>query len=88
MLLGGVGIMAWFRPKWFRGYYRFSTWAGFWSSQAVARLVLVFLFWLVIAPAGILLRLLGKDPLALKRSADATTYWRPARQDGSLDRLF
>jgi hypothetical protein len=87
-LLIVVGITAWCRPGWFRGYYRFSTWAGFWSSQAVARLALALLFVLVMAPAGIILRLLGKDPLSLKRSPGATSYWRPARQEGPLDRLF
>ena len=83
-----VGIMAGCCPAWFRSYYRFSTWAGFWSSQIVARVALVLLFVVVIAPAGIILRLLGKDPLSLKRSPAATSYWRPARQESPLDRLF
>lgn len=83
-----AGMLAWFRPQWFRGYYRFSTWAGFWSSQAVAWVALALLFALVIAPAGIVLRLLGKDPLCLKRAPSATSYWRAARQESPLDRLF
>lgn len=88
VVLAVVGILAWLRPQWFRGYYRFSTWAGFWSSQVVAWVMLALLFALVIAPAGIVLRLLGKDPLKLKRSAGVTSYWRPAPPGGSLDRLF
>jgi hypothetical protein len=88
MALGCVGFLAWIRPHWFRGYYRFSTWAGFWSSLWVARAALVLLFIGLIAPAGILLRLLGKDPLRLKRSRHPVSYWRPARPGGSLDRSF
>ncbi|HLH55013.1 MAG TPA: hypothetical protein VKY92_15495 [Verrucomicrobiae bacterium] len=76
------------KPEWFRGYYRFSTWAGFWSSQGVARVALAVVFVLFITPAAILMRLMGKDPLQLKRSPEATSYWRPARQDSSLDRSF
>ncbi len=87
-VLACLGVLAWFRPQWFRGYYRLSTWAGFWSSQAVARIVLALLFALVITPVGMILRLVGKDPLGLKHSTSATTYWRTAKQNDSLDRLF
>jgi hypothetical protein len=83
-----LGLAVCLRPSLFRGYYRFSTWAGFWSSQWVARAVLVIIFALIIVPAGIITRLAGKDPLRLKRAPDAKSYWRPAKQGGSLDRLF
>jgi hypothetical protein len=87
-VLAGIAVVTWFRPQWFRSYYRFSTWAGFWSSQWVARLLLVLLFVLIITPIGILMRILGKDSLDLKRSSQSTSYWRQAKQGGSLDRLF
>lgn len=86
--LVGVASVAWFRPQHFRAYYRFSTWAGFWSSQCVARIVLALIFVVVVVPAGLVLRLFGKDPLHLKRSPDATSYWKPTKKSGSLDRLF
>lgn len=87
-VLVGVALTVCARPQWFRGYYRFSTWAGFWSSQGVARVALALLFVFVIVPAGIILRLLGKDALQLKRLGTAESYWKPAKQGGSLDRLF
>ena len=87
-MLAGLALTVWARPQWFRGYYRFSTWAGFWSSQCVVRLVLALLFVIVIVPAGLALRLLGKDALQLKRSKTVESYWKPAKQGGSLDRLF
>ena len=83
-----IGFLAWARPHWFRLYYRFSTWAGFWSSQCVSRVVLAVIFAIVLIPAGLLTRLLGKDPLHLKRSRNTTTYWSPARKSSPLDRLF
>jgi hypothetical protein len=83
-----IGILACAKSAWFRGFYRASTWAGFWSSQAVARVLLGLLFVVIMVPVGFLLRLAGKDPLKLRRSQNATTYWRPARSDSSLDRLF
>jgi len=83
-----LGILAFLRPGWFRAYYRVSTWAGFWSSQWVARVLLACLFIAVFVPAGVVLRLFGKDPLKLKRLQNTSTYWRPVRPSGSLDRLF
>ena len=47
-VLGGAALLAALRPRWFRGYYRFSTWAGVWSSQYVARVFLALLFFLVL----------------------------------------
>ena len=88
VLLVLVANLALVRPKWFRGYYRFSTWAGFWSSQAVARLFLAVIFLLIIVPAGYVMRALGKDPLRLRRSANATSYWTAAKSNSPLDRLF
>ena len=86
--LGCAALSACLRPTWFRGFYRFSTWAGFWSSQAVVRFFLAMVFVLLITPAGLILRLLGKDSLHLKRSPRAASYWRQAKPGGSLDRSF
>jgi ABC-type uncharacterized transport system permease subunit len=43
--------------------------------------VMAALFFLVFTPMGLLLRLLGKDPLRLRRSADAT-YWIERKPPG------
>jgi hypothetical protein len=88
VVLGCAAVVVCIRPQWFRGYYRFSTWAGFWSSQAVARVLLTLMFILIFVPAGLLLRLCGKDPLKLKRSSHSTSYWCSAKAISPLDRLF
>jgi hypothetical protein len=76
------------RPRWFRGWYRVSLWLGFHSSQCVGRAVLALFFWCLLTPVGLGLRLLGKDPLQLRRPPRATTCWHPAREPNPLDRLF
>jgi hypothetical protein len=90
-LLSGTALLAlcvWLRPQWFRGYYRFSTRMGFWSSQLVARVVLALVFLLLITPLALLFRLSGKDALRLKRKRDADSYWQPAKETSPLDRQF
>jgi hypothetical protein len=88
VVLGCVAVIVCIWPQWFRGYYRFSMWAGFWSSQAVARVLLALMFVVIFVPAGLLLRLCGKDPLHLKRSTNTTSYWCAAKPISPLDRLF
>jgi len=87
-VLAAVALAAWLRPPLFRGFYRFSARVGFFTSQAFARFLLVLIFALIVTPLGLLLRCFGKDSLRLKRSAQAQSYWQPARENSPLDRLF
>ena len=87
-VLALVALCAWTRPRWFRGYYRFTTRLGFYIIQAAGRVVLAALFFVILTPFGWILRLLGKDFLRLKPPSDMQTFWQSARQDGSLDRLY
>ena len=83
-----VALCAWMRPRWFRGYYRFMTRLGFYIIQVLGKVVLAALFFVILTPFGWVLRLSGKDFLQLKSPRDKQTFWQPARQDGSLDRMF
>lgn len=87
-VLGLVAIGAWLRPRWFRGYYRFSMRVGFAISQVIGFVALVLFFLFILTPVGFILRLAGKDPLQLKRPADTTTFWRTSNGPTPLDRLF
>jgi hypothetical protein len=88
VVLGVAGICALLKPRWFRGYYRFSMRLGFALSQIFGFVALVLFFLFVLTPAGLILRIAGKDPLQLKRPKDDTTFWRPAKPTGPLDRSF
>ena len=87
-LLAALAVAAALRPRWFRGYYRFSAKLGFGLSQAVGRTMLALLFFIVVTPLGLAMRMLGKDPLRLRRPAGAESYWSEVRRKSSLDRLF
>jgi hypothetical protein len=86
--LGLVALGILLRPRWFRGYYRFSMRVGFAISQVIGFVALVLFFLFILTPVGWVLRFAGKDPLQLKRPADTTTFWRTTRDPGPLDRLF
>jgi hypothetical protein len=88
VVLAAVSVIACLRPGWFRGFYRLSTRCGFFLSEILARCVLILLFVFVMIPVGLLFRLLGKDPLRLKRTPGANSYWSTARPTSPLDRMF
>ena len=46
------------------------------------------LFFLIIGPIGILMRLLGHDPLKRKFEPDAASYWTPAEPMPPRERYF
>jgi hypothetical protein len=45
-------------------------------------------FYLVITPTGLLMRLFGRDPLSRKFQPEAKSYWIKRKEDASLDRYF
>ena len=75
-------------PRGFRGFYRAGMSVGFFIGQAVGKVLLVMFFLALVTPLGWVLRLMGKDLLALKRPRNASTYWIKPRQTSDLDRQF
>lgn len=54
----------------------------------LSHVILGLLFYVVIAPAGLVLRLAGHDPMQRRWSAEATSYWAPARPPRSKESYF
>jgi hypothetical protein len=87
-MLAALAVAAALRPRWFRGFYRFSATLGFALGQTAGYVVLALLFFIVVTPLGLVLRMLGQDPLRLRRPVGAKSYWNEIRRSSSLDRLF
>jgi hypothetical protein len=83
-----MAVAALWRPRWFRGCHLLSMRVGFAISQLLGRVALTLFFIFILTPAGLALRLAGKDPLQLKRPPKADTFWRTAKNTSPLDRLF
>jgi hypothetical protein len=75
---------------------RFLNWAwtklGLLLGKIVNPIVIGILFFLVFVPAGVIMRMLGKDTLGLKPDRKKTTYWiartPPGPQPESMLRQF
>lgn len=83
-----VLMACWVRPYWFRGFYRGGMTVSFRIGQVLGFVWLSIFYLLILTPLGLLLRLAGKDLLALKRVKSLTTYWREAKPPGPFDRMF
>ena len=57
-------------------------------NVVVSLFLLGILFFLVITPIGIVLRLMGRDALSLKMSESAKSYWTACRESTPTESYF
>lgn len=92
VLAGGFALVTLVRPAWLAPLNRQWTRLGLVLHKIVNPIVLGLIFVLTIVPMGLLFRLLGKDPLRLKRKPGTTSYWIARQPPGpapdSLPRQF
>jgi hypothetical protein len=86
--LAMVSLAAAAQPRWFRGYYRFTTKTGYFIGQWVGFVLFTMVFFLVITPFGFLRQRMGCDILLLRRPMKKESYWLETRKESSLERLF
>ena len=83
-----VLFVALIQPRWFRGFYRGGMTVSFHIGQVIGKVMLTIFFFVVVTPLGLLLRLFGKDLLAMKHNPTDKTWWRPAKNSREFDRMF
>jgi hypothetical protein len=82
-----VGVCG-FVPRWFRPIYRLGMTLSFRVGQVMGRILLTVVFFLVLTPLGLLMRLFGKDLLGTHNPAPTDSYWQAARPNSSFERPF
>jgi DMSO/TMAO reductase YedYZ heme-binding membrane subunit len=75
-------------PRWFRLPYRVGMSIGSAVGQVMGVILLAIFFLLVLTPIAWIVRLLGRDPLKLKKDVRASTYWIPASPNRDFDREY
>ena len=78
VLSGAVGLL---RPRWMRWVWLAWMWAAWPIGWVVSHLLMAVIYFLVITPIGLAMRLLGRDPLERRFDRQAETYWTERRQD-------
>jgi hypothetical protein len=83
----GLALIGAVAPRLFRGLYRMAMTISFHVGQVMQRVLLGFVYFLVVLPLALFLRATGKDLLALRKGS-ASSFWKPARKSGSFDQQF
>ena len=70
----------------YKGWMKFGNYAGWINS----RIILIILFYLIVFPMGLIMKILGKDPMMRKFDKSASSYrvLSSTRPESSLDKPF
>ena len=92
VIAGACGVLAVAAPGVLAPANRLWLRLGLFLSRIVNPLVTGLVFYLAVTPIGIIMRLLGKDPLRLRIDPDVESYWIERRPPGpapdSMSRQF
>jgi saxitoxin biosynthesis operon SxtJ-like protein len=83
-----VRMVGWLRPEWVRPIYLGLTLATWPIGWVVSHVALALVYYIVITPIGLGLRLAGRDPLKRGFDRDAPTYWEPHNPDRGPERYL
>ena len=85
VVLGALGILA---PPALKPVFVAWMVAVFPIGWVVSRVVLLLLFFGIVTPVGVVLRLTGRDVLHLRRQRGSTSYWMPKPQPTEVSRYY
>jgi hypothetical protein len=75
-------------PGLMRIVYLAMAYVAFPIGFVLSHVILALVYYLVLTPIGLLMRLFGYDPMHRRFDPDASTYWVTRQQDGDVERYF
>lgn len=87
-LAAAVGVLGLIRPRAVRPIFVGWMVLAFPIGWTVSNLLMGIIYFGLFLPFGLVFRLIGRDALALKPPAGATTYWKPRRPTADVRRYF
>ncbi len=83
-----VPIIGWAVPAFMRLVFLGLSYAAFPIGWVVSHVVLALVFFLVFTPIGLVMRLVGYDPMKRRFDPAATSYWLERSHHGDVKRYF
>ena len=75
-------------PRLRRAIYLAWLYAAYPIGWTISHLLLLFVYYAILTPIGLLLRLAGKDPLERRQDRSAPSYWSRRDQDQDVKSYF
>jgi ABC-type uncharacterized transport system permease subunit len=80
-LAAAVPIIGWLVPPFMRLVFLGMSYAAWPIGFVVSHVVLAAVYYLVLTPIGLVMRLFGYDPMARRRTAAGATFWMKRTMD-------
>jgi hypothetical protein len=87
-VLGALGFALFLLPQPLRPVYRIWLKVGHFIGKVVTTSVLVLAYYLVITPGGLLKRVFGGRPIAVRPDKGRTSYWVPREEPAQPKERF
>jgi hypothetical protein len=85
LTVGPIGLI---RPEWLRPVYVAWMVLAFPIGWTVSQVIVGVMFYAVFTPIALVFRLIGRDPLSLRRDPNLQTFWTPKPAPSSVRRYF
>jgi hypothetical protein len=83
-----IPLAGWVWPEFLRMVYLFAVYSTLPIGLVVSYVILLVIYYLVVTPIGLVMRLFGYDPLQRRFDRAARSYWTPRRPQGESERYF
>jgi len=77
-----VFLLGLFAPKAVKPVFLGLTYLTFPIGWTISHIMMALIYFGLMTPIGLIMRLTGKDPLRLKKDPNGTTHWIPRDDDG------
>ncbi len=81
-------VIGWALPAVLRIVYLGMAYAAFPIGLAVSHVILAVVYYLVLTPIGLVMRLLGHDPMRRRFDPQAESYWVERKPEENVSRYF
>ena len=85
LLLAGLGLTV---PQALRPVWVVLMVVNYPIGWVITHVVMAIIFYLVVTPVGVIMRLTGRDPMERAFDRSAKSYWKPRRTDSGSARYF
>ncbi len=83
-----VPAIGWARPNFMRAVYLGMIYITFPIGFVVSYLMLIAIYYLMITPLGLVMRVFGYDPMSRRLDPVARSYWVARHPPATIDRYF
>jgi hypothetical protein len=86
--ISAAGVVGWVVPQFIRPIYVMWLALAMPIGWTISHLLLLVMYYLVLTPIGLIMRVCGYDPLQRRFDRNAASYWRDHEQSREFEQYF